>query len=273
MLIKEYRIFLPMNVDEYKLAQSYMVARKTHESTQNGDGVDILANEPYTNDEGIKGTYTHKIFNLRRSLPKFASAILPKSALKIEEQSWNCYPHTKTIYSCPFFGEKFQLFIESIHKNGVEEDNNVFNLDKKTLKQRKVDVIDIAYDKVDPKDYVREEDPKLFHSSKSNRGPLNSPDWRKKVNPGMICYKLVSVNFSYWGFQDRVENLVHNNGMRDIFLKAHRSLFCWMDECKSKNEHSINLDRVPPQISAGNPSVSNSQKLYTMDPRVLNVMH
>ncbi|KAF2074202.1 hypothetical protein CYY_004488 [Polysphondylium violaceum] len=230
MLIKEYRIHLPFTVDEYHQGQVYMTARKSNESSRSGENVEVLAREAYTDERGYQGVYTHKLFLLNRSLPRFASAILPKSALKIEEKSWNCFPHTKTLYSCPFFGEKFYLCIESMHKNGNQEEENVFNLPKDVLKKRIIDNIDIAFDPIDTKDYKMDEDPKYFKSSLTNRGPLDEKGWHKKQDPSMICYKLVSVNFNYWGFQHKVEQLVQNNGLRDLFLKAHRSMFCWLDE-------------------------------------------
>ena len=34
MLIKEYRIPLPMTVEEYKIAQLYMIAKKSREETK-----------------------------------------------------------------------------------------------------------------------------------------------------------------------------------------------------------------------------------------------
>ena len=62
-------------------------------------------------------------------------AILPKSALIVEEKSWNAYPYTKTIYRCPFI-EKFNLEIETKYfcDEGCQE--NVFNLTGAELRNR-----------------------------------------------------------------------------------------------------------------------------------------
>ncbi|KAN0032393.1 hypothetical protein ACTFIV_006287 [Dictyostelium citrinum] len=239
MLIKEYRITLPFTKEEYRLGQKYMTARKTHESSSAGDNVELLEKSAFTDKNGVKGIYTHKVFLLKKSLPRYASAILPKSALKIEEKAWNSYPNTKTIYSCPFFGEKFYLCIESIHKDGRDEEDNVFGLSKDILKKRIVDHVDIARDEIEGKEVKPDEDPKLFKSKLTGRGPLTSKNWRKEVNPAMVVYKLVTVNFNYWGFQTKVENLVQTNGLREVFLKAHRSLFCWMDEWIDLSEEQI----------------------------------
>ena len=41
MLIKEYRIPLPLTVDEYKIAQLYMIAKKSREETKVRNYFDI----------------------------------------------------------------------------------------------------------------------------------------------------------------------------------------------------------------------------------------
>ena len=46
--LREYRIPMPMTVEEYKLAQLYMTAKTTRMESQNqqGAGVEILRNTP-----------------------------------------------------------------------------------------------------------------------------------------------------------------------------------------------------------------------------------
>ncbi|EGC38278.1 hypothetical protein DICPUDRAFT_91445 [Dictyostelium purpureum] len=239
MLIKEYRITLPLTTEEYRLGQKYMTTRKSNESSNTGENVEVLERSPFEDEDGNKGTYTHKLFLLNKSLPRYATAILPKSALKIEEKSWNSFPHTKTVYSCPFFGEKFYLCIESMHKDGLEEEENIFNLSKDTLKKRIVDHVDIANDPIDPKEYKIEEDPNHFKSKLTGRGPLTGKNWKKDIKPAMTCYKLVTVNFNYWGFQNKIENLVQTNGLREVILKAHRCLICWLDEWINLSEKEL----------------------------------
>eukprot|EP01133_Synstelium_polycarpum_P013066 gene13066-15367_t len=143
----------------------------------------------------------------QKSLPKYATALLPDS-IKIVEHSWNGFPYCKTVYSCPFFGDRFMVCIESMHKEGNNEHENIFGCPPEILEQRIVDQIDIANDELDKKDYVRDEDPKLFHSDKTNRGPLDDPKWKEKAEPVMTCYKLVKVEFKVWGLQTRIENVI-----------------------------------------------------------------
>ena len=56
MLIKEYRIPMPLSVEEYRLAQLYMINRKSREESEGaGSGLEIKENKPYTNPDPEAG--------------------------------------------------------------------------------------------------------------------------------------------------------------------------------------------------------------------------
>ncbi|KAL1453708.1 hypothetical protein WDU94_010024 [Cyamophila willieti] len=42
------------------------------------------------------------------------------------------------------------------------------------------------------------------------------------------CYKLVTAEFKWFGFQGRVENFIHK-AERRLFTNFHRQVFCWID--------------------------------------------
>jgi len=219
---------LPMTVAEYQIAQLYMVAKISREQTHGGEGIQILENRPYDDETG-KGQYTHKIYKIGSRLPGWIKAIMPASALQFEEKAWNAYPYCKTVYHCPFLGERFSITIETRYEadNGCQE--NALHLSPDKLRDRPVDTVDIAYDPIDPTKYKEEEDPTLYVSQKTGRGKLQK-DWVQKCNPVMTSYKYCSVEFKYWGLQSRVESFVHQKALRDVFLQGHRQAFCWMDE-------------------------------------------
>lgn len=64
-------------------------------------------------------------------------ALLPKSALTVEEEAWNAYPYTKTRYTCPFV-EKFMLEIETRYYADAGTQDNVFNLSGSDMRNRQV---------------------------------------------------------------------------------------------------------------------------------------
>lgn len=85
-----------------------------------------------------------------------------------------------------------------------------------------LDLIDVVNDPVASGDYKEEEDPTIFVSLKTQRGPL-TPDWietdadknfipRNGCTDVMCAYKLIRVEFRYWGMQNRIEKFIHDVG-------------------------------------------------------------
>ncbi|XP_062290241.1 membrane-associated phosphatidylinositol transfer protein 2-like [Scomber scombrus] len=235
MLIKEYRIPMPMSVEEYRIAQLYMIQKKSREeSCGEGSGVEILENKPYEDGPGGSGQYTRKVYHIGKHIPSWFCAILPQAALRVEEESWNAYPYTRTRYTCPFV-EKFSIDIETYYKPDTGNQGDVFNMSSAEKRQRTVDPIDIVKDYIPPHEYLVEEDPKLYQSIKTKRGPL-SEDWIEEINqnsgqsPVMCAYKLCKVEFRYWGMQSKIERFIHDVGLRKVMVRAHRQAWCWQDE-------------------------------------------
>ncbi|XP_066272344.1 membrane-associated phosphatidylinositol transfer protein 1-like [Branchiostoma lanceolatum] len=234
MLIKEYRIALPLSVEEYRIAQLYMIQKKSRDESQGeGNGVEILVNEPYEEGPGGSGQYTRKVYHIGTHIPGWFRSILPKAALRVEEEAWNAYPYTRTRYTCPFI-EKFYLEIETKYCADGGKQDNVFNLSGAEKRNRIVDVIDVVKDDLPAHDYKLEEDPALYKSVKTGRGPLGT-DWKQKCQDSqtqdiMCSYKLCKVEFRYWGMQNKIEKFIHDVALRKTMLQAHRQAWCWQDE-------------------------------------------
>ncbi|XP_054938634.1 membrane-associated phosphatidylinositol transfer protein 2 isoform X2 [Physeter macrocephalus] len=242
MIIKEYRIPLPMTVEEYRIAQLYMIQKKSRNETfGEGSGVEILENRPYTDGPGGSGQYTHKVYHVGMHIPSWFRSILPKAALRVVEESWNAYPYTRTRFTCPFV-EKFSIDIETFYKTDAGENPNVFSLSPVEKNQLTIDFIDIVKDPVPPNEYKTEEDPKLFHSTKTQRGPLSEnwiEEYKQQVFPIMCAYKLCKVEFRYWGMQSKIERFIHDTGLRKVMVRAHRQAWCWQDEW-----YGLNMDNI-----------------------------
>ncbi|MBN3296592.1 PITM2 protein, partial [Amia calva] len=213
----------------------YPLQKKSREETcGEGSGVEILENRPYTDGPGGSGQYTHKVYHIGMHIPSWFRSILPKAALRVEEESWNAYPYTRTRYTCPFV-EKFSIDIETYYKPDLGDQLDVFNLSSAERRQRVLDPIDIVKDPIPPHEYKAEEDPKLYKSIKTKRGPLTE-DWIEEFNnnpgkmPIMCAYKLCKVEFRYWGMQSKIERFIHDVGLRKVMVRAHRQAWCWQDE-------------------------------------------
>uniref|UniRef100_A0A8C2VHI2 Phosphatidylinositol transfer protein membrane associated 2 n=1 Tax=Chinchilla lanigera TaxID=34839 RepID=A0A8C2VHI2_CHILA len=233
MIIKEYRIPLPMTVEEYRIAQLYMIQKKSRNETYGeGSGVEILENRPYTDGPGGSGQYTHKVYHVGMHIPGWFRSILPKAALRVVEESWNAYPYTRTRFTCPFV-EKFSIDIETFYKTDAGDSPDVFSLSPVEKSQLATDIIDIVKDPVPLNEYKTEEDPKLFQSVKTHRGPLSDnwiEEYKRRLLPVMCAYKLCKVEFRYWGMQSKIERFIHDTGLRRVMVRAHRQAWCWQDE-------------------------------------------
>uniref|UniRef100_A0A673ZCE8 Phosphatidylinositol transfer protein membrane associated 2 n=1 Tax=Salmo trutta TaxID=8032 RepID=A0A673ZCE8_SALTR len=212
-----------------------MIQKKSrNETCGEGSGVEILENKPYENGPGGIGQYTHKVYHIGMHIPSWFRSILPKAALRVEEESWNAYPYTRTRYTCPFV-EKFSIDIETYYKPDTGNQPDVFNMSPAEKRLRTLDPIDIVKDPITPHEYLQEEDPRIYRSDKTKRGPLQE-DWIEEYNnnpgktPIMCAYKLCKVEFRYWGMQSKIERFIHDVGLRKVMVRAHRQAWCWQDE-------------------------------------------
>uniref|UniRef100_A0A8D3BTK1 Phosphatidylinositol transfer protein beta isoform n=1 Tax=Scophthalmus maximus TaxID=52904 RepID=A0A8D3BTK1_SCOMX len=232
---------------QYQVGQLYSVAEASKNETGGGEGIEVLKNEPYEKD-GEKGQYTHKIYHLKSKVPGYVKMIAPEGALVFHEKAWNAYPYCRTSkymlkdQSNEYMKDDFMIKIETWHKPDMGTVENVHDLDEQTWRTVEVVPIDIANkEEVAPADYKPEEDPALFHSAKTDRGPLG-PEWKVPDTvkemllslsplycPYMCAYKLVTVKFRWWGLQTKVESFIHRQEKR-IFTNFHRQLFCWIDK-------------------------------------------
>lgn len=107
------------------------------------------------------------------------------------------------------------------------------------------DLIDIVKDYIAPHEYLAEEDPKLYQSLKTKRGPL-SEDWIEEINqsqtPVMCAYKLCKVEFRYWGMQSKIERFIHDVGRcsvaEGVFLSES---VCVSLSCYSLEKNKANV--------------------------------
>ncbi|XP_070622938.1 phosphatidylinositol transfer protein beta isoform-like isoform X1 [Erythrolamprus reginae] len=133
-----------------------------------------------------------------------------------------------------YMKDDFFVKIETWHKPDLGEQENVHGLEADTWKDVEVVHIDIGdRTQVSDDDYKIDEDPALFKSQKTDRGPLG-PDWKRELAnnedcPHMCAYKLVTVKFRWWGLQGRVEKFIQKQERR-LFTNFHRQLFCWLDK-------------------------------------------
>ncbi|KAJ0084433.1 hypothetical protein Patl1_30773 [Pistacia atlantica] len=94
--IKEFRIVMPMSLEEYHIAQMYMVMKMQQQNSNGDEGVEVLENRPFENDVYGRGQFTSKIYRLQSKAPAWLTTFAPADALVMQEEAWNAYPRCKT---------------------------------------------------------------------------------------------------------------------------------------------------------------------------------
>jgi len=236
MIIKEYRIPMPLDVEEYRIAQLYMIAKKSKlESEGEDSGVEIIKNEPYSDGPGGQGQYTDKLYHIAAHLPVWLRRFLPKSLSTIREEAWNAYPYSKNLICTPFM-DRFSIEIESKYLYGGTKKENVFELGENELSERVVDIIDFVEDN---SECSESENPLTYVSEKTKRGPLEK-GWLESCEKDevsgesskkdfMCVYKICKVKFERWPIQYKVEQFIHDY-IRKTLVLAHRQAWAWQDE-------------------------------------------
>lgn len=241
---------MPLAVEEYRIAQLYMIAKKSRlESAGEGSGVEIKVNEPYTDGPGGTGQFTDKLYHISEHLPYWLRKFLPKSLSTIEEKAWNAYPYSKNEIYTPYM-DKFEVEIESKYLPGGPSQENVFELSDEQLTDRTVDIVDFVTQSTETTG--GDEDPLSYVSKKTNRGPLSETwlsDYQSAISSGnkiagytddnfMCVYKICRVKFERWPIQYRVEQFIHDY-IRKTLVTAHRQAWVWQDEW-----HGLSIEQI-----------------------------
>ncbi|KAG7237627.1 hypothetical protein INR49_032073 [Caranx melampygus] len=240
MLMKEYRICMPLTVDEYRIGQLYMISKHSCEQSGGGEGVEVVRNELDIHPQHGPGQLTEKRIYLSRvklKLPSWAKAFIPRF-FYVTEKAWNFYPYTVS------FLPKFSIRIETRFENNNGDNDNVSMTESERevfgdtpTPAKSVSFLDILSDPIPEKHYKESEDLRRWHSSKTDRGPLEE-GWRDDHKPIMCSYKRVQCSFEVYGFQTKTEDFIHRT-IRDILLVGHRQAVAWIDEW-----HGMGLEEV-----------------------------
>ncbi|KAF8718658.1 hypothetical protein HU200_024957 [Digitaria exilis] len=237
--IKEFRIVMPLSMEEYEIGLSYTIMKMEQQNTNSKEGVEVLQQVPFEDEKLGKGQLTSKVYHLQSKIPSWMKGFAPASALTVHEDSWCAFPKSRTGRQCPLFS-KCSLTIDTVNRpdNGCSE--NAHNLNSEQLAAREVEIIDIASM---TRDYWSKMisapniDLTTFKSQRTERGPLLK-GWMDSCRPVMTTYKLVVMDAPIWGLGERLEDFIIA-GERALFLACHRLCFAWIDEWYGMNVEQI----------------------------------
>lgn len=246
MLIKEYRVVLPLTLEEYKVGQAF-----TMNELESGN-IEVILDEPFYLSQGLwngkfsSGRHTYRIHHQDRICPMYLRSIAPEDALIYNEETWDAYPYRRSVLTNVRMGQYFYCRVETMHAPDRGTQENIHELPQEMLEARMVEVIDIARDTVVSEGIERlafyqslaqkiedreGEDPATYVSRTTGRGPLTE-GWMHSASPVMCAYKLVTVDYNFSCLKACNEDFMQRR-MRNTFLQFHRRLFCGIDRWHS----------------------------------------
>lgn len=231
-IIREYRIVMPLSLEEYKIGQLYTVIETSKATTGGGNGVEWHANRPYKDYPLFDGRYTcgqftRKTYHMKNKVPGYIRAVVSEKACTAEEKAYNAYPYCRVEIKPGMTPDKFKIYVETMHLADRGTTENALNLPPNLLANREVIHLDIVNDKIDKADYKASDDPTKFQYK--DRGPYEGANWRDTCDPVMCCYKLVFVECSWMVMWGTMENFMVKQYPR-LFRLFHRQLLCTMDQ-------------------------------------------
>lgn len=227
MLIREYRILMPLTVEEYRIGQRYMIARAQYEAGFEGDKVVQINSNSCFNDKYGHGTYRQKNYHLDRHFPSWAQKFLPNDPFFVNEESWSYYP----IYNLAKFSSqltnRISLEVESCYEDNFGTNDNALNLSPEELAQREIIYIDVVNDVMSNSSKDALTTLKGFQSKKICRGPF-ADNWAA-LFPGMCSYKVFKLRVDIFGIKTIAESTIQSK-LQEVLLKSHRESVLWLDE-------------------------------------------
>lgn len=222
MKLKEYRIPIPLTLDEYRLGQQWTeieLLKETFRSSSSSltiydhpseqERSDLIREKiPVTLKTNITSstTMTHKQYNIKDQIPKFVELLLVKSKadLVLDEYCWDDWPYTLTIIENVDFHLRviIQSYYRHNHLTSITHSNPnlqlFFSLNEDQMKcLKEYEIINIT-ERLEEKEYRSDEDPtRTYSARKPHLLPLQlNMKWYEnwpRTHSSMCVYKLIEL--------------------------------------------------------------------------------
>ncbi|XP_039751202.1 protein retinal degeneration B isoform X2 [Pararge aegeria] len=225
MLIKEYRIPLPLTVEEYRIAQLYMIAKKSkEESTGEGSGVEIIVNEPYEDGPGGKA--------------------LRKTMLRAHRQAWAWQDewHGLTMEDIREIERQTQLALQKKMAGEAGEETDLSEENSKSLAAT-MSSLEKTEDSASP---LTNKKTNIEQRGQKQLSPENSPPSEPKSSKSNLrssssgSLKSLQTQVANWRMETLVRESETETGSEDEFYDCESSYNKWSSMC-SLDEAEIDI--------------------------------
>jgi hypothetical protein len=121
--IYEYRIPMPMTLEEFDVGRNFMVSRVNQLESDGAGGKAVEIISMKQNNHSLYGAGQHSVkrYNIAKRMPAWLRS-LTSVPLVLKEDAWNHYPFTQAILRLPLLAG-FRLRIQTLHLEGTGHDN------------------------------------------------------------------------------------------------------------------------------------------------------
>lgn len=260
MKILEWRIVMPMTVEQYQIAQIYAVAKKTLDDSNDKEGIQRTSFESckYNDKDAIHSTY---LYNFANKLPAALRWVIPNNYQTLCEECYDQFPNQQSTFNLKDNNDTLKMTITtrvSEFKNNLEnldeDDAELYTADE--LSQRVVRYIDILNWPTSSEDRKLSE----FECEKANieKLPVSGtnvkdalPEWVKEYKgPMVIARKIIKINIDLFAIAGATEEFISHEFMPNIYADSHQFMvktaenWCDMDLKGAREYESKCYDKV-----------------------------
>ncbi len=153
MILKELRIILPMNPEEYKRGRFYSLCSKR--STKEDARFSVVRTQSFNPEKLFvqkgaanipEGQYVEKKRLIPEPMMTLINKMFPGVTDQVREEVWSAFPFSRAVYT---YGDSaaaaFTLTVESVYvADDIARQDNIFDLTPEELRERDLEVHDLT---------------------------------------------------------------------------------------------------------------------------------
>lgn len=248
MKIVEWRVILPMTVEQFKRSEKYSIARRTLDDADEKGGVERVMTD-VRQWNGREACYTKLFYRYKKRIPTFMKLVIPNNFTELIEEVYDQFPVKTSVFSIQDRPKTLDMTVTT-HVSEYTGENQIFD-DTDVYSQEEIAHREIYYLDVVNTKSAKSDDYKIdgFECPEANIGKLTAngradknkvPEWTKNYNgPMCIARKIIRVKVSIFGLSSLAEELVSHTLLPGLYADLHKGMIYW-----SKSWNAMNFQQI-----------------------------
>lgn len=248
MKIVEWRVILPLTLDQYRRAEKYSIARRTLDDADQNGGLERVVSDQ-REWQGEQANYTKLFYRYKKRILTFMRVVLPNNFTDLIEEVYDQFPKKTSVFSILNRPDTLKMTVTThvLEYQGVDQvfdDTEVYSQEE--IQNREIFYLDIVnWSSAKSNDYKIDgfECPEANISKLTATGKPDKhiiPDWVKSYNgPMVIARKVVRCKVSIFGLSSLAEDLVTNKLLSGLYSDLHKSMVFWAKDWNNLNFNDV----------------------------------